>query len=80
VGGTRLTVETENTQSQKNAQKTRRVPTCPLHPGMIAKSFSTKERLVATIRVSEKWRFFKKKAHFSRFLGDVLRTLCWATS
>ena len=26
-----LAVETEKTQSEENAQKTRRVPTCPLH-------------------------------------------------
>ena len=31
VGGTRLAAETEKTQSRENAQKTRRVPTCPLH-------------------------------------------------
>jgi hypothetical protein len=31
VGGLRLAVETEKAQSQKNAHKTHRVPTCPLH-------------------------------------------------
>jgi hypothetical protein len=33
VGRTRLAVETEKTQSQNNAQKTRRIPTCPFHAG-----------------------------------------------
>jgi hypothetical protein len=31
VGRLRVGVETGKTQSQENAQKTRRVPTCPLH-------------------------------------------------
>jgi len=31
VGGLRLAVEMEKTQSHEKAQKTRRVPTCPLH-------------------------------------------------
>lgn len=39
-------------------------------------SFSTKERFAACLIRHEKGRFFKKTAHFSRFLGDVLRTLC----
>jgi hypothetical protein len=31
VGGTRLAIETEKTQSHEKAQKIRRVPTYPLH-------------------------------------------------
>jgi hypothetical protein len=44
------------------------------------RSFFTKEHLAVQTEDGRKWRFFKKKALFSQFLGDVLRTLCWAAN
>ena len=41
-------------------------------------SFFTKEHLAVYIEAGPKVTFFQEKAHFSQFLGDVLRTLCWA--
>jgi len=38
--------------------------------------FSRKNILPSKQGMRQKWLFFKKKADFSQFLGDVLRTLC----
>ena len=48
----------------------------PWHDG--ERSFSTKEGLVVYTRKMQKGVVFQKMAHFPRFPGEVLRTLCWA--
>src|SRR4030095_15294684 len=79
----------EPTSSHANCLKTRREASHHASPGALCRgssapwhdggrSFSTKERFAVYTRIGGKWRFFKKKAHFWQFPGDVLRTLCWA--
>jgi hypothetical protein len=50
-----------------------------VHLGKMAGNHFPRENVsLSTQGMCKKVWFFKKKAHFSRFLGDVLRTLCWA--
>ena len=46
---------------------------------MAGDHFPRENVLTCRRRCGEKKRWFKKKGSFSRFLGDVLRTLCWAS-
>jgi len=70
--------EQEKTQSQKRLEKraASHLSAAPWHDG--ERSFSTKERLVVYTRKMQKGVVFQKMAHFPRFPGEVLRTLCWA--
>jgi len=77
VGGTRQRDFAGTNSKPHKLPENAPTPTSRVHLGMMAGyHFSRKNILPSKQGMRQKWLFFKKKADFSQFLGDVLRTLC----